>query len=197
MTQERPANQTALDKPPSRPLTNPRGDGRLRLPIGIQTFSEIREGGYYYVDKTPDIETLVNHNKYYILSRPRRFGKSLLLDTMRCLFEARKHLFEGLYLHDHWNWQTKHPVIRLSFGSGVMRDRVELDVRIRDQFRIIRNDLDLPPALQTDIAGEFLAIIRDAHDRHHQAAVVLIDEYDKSILDNILNRTKPKSCAKD
>ena len=192
MTQERPANQTALDKPPSRPLTNPRGNGRLRLPIGIQTFSEIREGGYYYVDKTPDIETLVTQNKYYFLSRPRRFGKSLLLDTVRCLFEGRKHLFEGLYLHNRWNWQTKHPVIRLSFGSGVMRDRVELDVRIRDQFRIIRNDLGLPPAPQTDIAGEFLALIRDAHERHHQAAVVLIDEYDKPILDNILDTNKAK-----
>jgi hypothetical protein len=192
MTQERPANQNALDKPPSRPLTNPRGNGRLRLPIGIQTFSEIREGGYYYVDKTPDIETLVTQNKYYFLSRPRRFGKSLLLDTVRCLFEGRKHLFEGLYLHNRWNWQTKHPVIRLSFGSGVMRDRVELDVRIRDQFRIIRNDLGLPPALQTDIAGEFLALIRDAHERHHQAAVVLIDEYDKPILDNILDPNKAK-----
>jgi hypothetical protein len=196
MNQERPANQTALDKPPgrppSRPLTNHSGSGRLRLPIGIQTFSEIREGGYYYVDKTPDIETLVTQNKYYFLSRPRRFGKSLLLDTVRCLFEGRKHLFEGLYLHKRWNWQTKHPVIRLSFGSGVMRDRVELDVRIRDQFRIIRNDLGLPPALQTDIAGEFLALIRDAHERYHQAAVVLIDEYDKPILDNILDPNKAK-----
>ena len=112
---------------------------------------------------------------------------------MRCLFEGRKHLFEGLYLHNRWNWQTKHPVIRLSFGSGVMRDRVELDVRIRDQFRIIRNDLGLPPALQTDIAGEFLALIRDAHERYHQAAVVLIDEYDKPILDNILDSNKAKA----
>jgi len=196
MNQERPADQTALDKPPdrppSRPLTFLSCSGRLRLPIGIQTFSEIREGGYNYVDKTPDIETLVTQNKYYVLSRPRRFGKSLLLDTVRCLFEGRKYLFEGLYLHKRWNWQTKHPVIRLSFGSGVMRDRVELDVRIRDQFRIIRNDLGLPPALRTDIAGEFLALIRDAHERYHQAAVVLIDEYDKPILDNILDPNKAK-----
>ena len=106
MNQERPANQTALDKPPdrppSRPLTFLSCSGRLRLPIGIQTFSEIREGGYNYVDKTPDIETLVTQNKYYVLSRPRRFGKSLLLDTVRCLFEGRKHLFEGLYLHKRW-----------------------------------------------------------------------------------------------
>ncbi|MGV2932693.1 AAA family ATPase [Vreelandella venusta] len=81
-------------------------DLHLRLPIGIQTFSTIREGGYYYVDKTPVIERLVSQNKFYFLSRPRRFGKSLLLDTLRCLFEDRQSLFEGLYLHDRWGWQT-------------------------------------------------------------------------------------------
>lgn len=182
-----------LDQNPlGKSLANTRDPSRLRLPIGIQTFSEIREGGYYYVDKTPHIERLVSQTKYYFLSRPRRFGKSLLLDTLRCLFEGRQHLFEGLYIHNKWNWQATHPVIRLSFGSGVMRSRDELDVRIRDQLRIIRNDLGLSPGLQTDIAGEFLALIRDAHAQHHQAAVVLIDEYDKPILDNILEPHKAR-----
>lgn len=188
MTQERHQHQNPLEKS----TANTCRASRLRLPIGIQTFSEIREGGYYYVDKTPDIERLVTQNKYYFLSRPRRFGKSLLLDTLRCLFEGHKPLFEGLYIHDHWDWQTKHPVIRLSFGSGVMRNRGELDIRIRDQLRIIRNDLGLLPALQTDIAGEFLALIRDVHEQHHRAAVVLIDEYDKPILDNILDANKAR-----
>lgn len=81
-------------------------DPHLRLPIGIQTFSTIREGGYYYVDKTPLIERLVSQNKFYFLSCPRRFGKSLLLNTLRCLFEGRQSLFERLYLHDRWGWQT-------------------------------------------------------------------------------------------
>ena len=161
-------------------------DQRLRLPVGIQTFSEIREGGYYYVDKTPVIERLVHQNKYYFLSRPRRFGKSLLLDTLRCLFEGRQALFEGLYIHDRWDWQTTYPVIRLSFGSGVMQNRDELDVRIREQLRITREQLGLSPGHETDIAGEFSALIRDAHAQHGQGAVVLIDEYDKPILDNIL-----------
>lgn len=182
-----------LDQNPlGKSLADTRDSSLLRLPIGIQTFSEIREGGYYYVDKTPHIERLVSQTKYYFLSRPRRFGKSLLLDTLRCLFEGRQHLFEGLYIHNKWNWQATHPVIRLSFGSGVMRSRDELDVRIRDQLRIIRNDLGLSPGLQTDIAGEFLALIRDAHAQHHQAAVVLIDEYDKPILDNILEPNKAR-----
>ncbi|UOD51444.1 ATP-binding protein [Orrella daihaiensis] len=190
MTQERQPNQDGLRKAFGKSPHNIDSGDHLRLPIGIQTFSEIREGGYYYVDKTPDIERLVAQNKYYFLSRPRRFGKSLLLDTLRCLFEGRQRLFEGLYIHHKWDWQIKHPVIRLSFGSGVMRNRDELDVRIRDQFRIIRNDLGLPPGLQTDIAGEFLALIRDAQEQYQQTAVVLIDEYDKPILDNILDTSR-------
>ncbi|ANB03211.1 ATP-binding protein [Ectothiorhodospira sp. BSL-9] len=159
---------------------------RLRLPIGIQTFSEIREGGYYYVDKTPIIERLVQQNKYYFLSRPRRFGKSLLLDTLRCLFEGRQALFEGLYLHDRWDWQTTHPVIRLSFGSGVMRNREELDTRIRHQLRKERERFTQATAAETDIPGEFSDLLELAHQETDQPVVLLIDEYDKPILDNIL-----------
>ena len=188
MNQERNQHQSSLEKPIAKPF----GTTGLRLPIGIQTFSEIREGEYYYVDKTPDIERLVTQNKYYFLSRPRRFGKSLLIDTLRCLFEGHQHLFEGLHIHDRWDWQTKHPVIRLSFGSGVMRNREELDERIRDQLGIIRHDLGLPPARQTDIAGEFYELIEDARSHHGQTAVVLIDEYDKPILDNILDPDKAR-----
>lgn len=163
-----------------------------RLPLGIQTFSEIREHGYCYADKTKLIEKLVTTEKYCLLLRPKGFGKSLLLDTLRCLFEGRQSLFENLYIHDRWDWQQKHPVIRLSFASGVMRNRDELDVRIRDQLRIIRNDLGLSPGVGADIAGEFLALIRDAHLQHKQTVVVLIDEYDKPILDNILDADRAR-----
>lgn len=100
MKHEHRLDQNPLDKPLDKPLANTRDSSLLRLPIGIQTFSEIREGEYYYVDKTPHIERLVSQTKYYFLSRPRRFGKSLLLDTLRCLFEGRQHLFEGLYIHN-------------------------------------------------------------------------------------------------
>ena len=161
-------------------------DPHLRLPIGIQTFSAIREGSYYYVDKTPIIERLIQQNKFYFLSRPRRFGKSLLLDTLRCLFEGRQDLFEGLYLHDRWDWQTTHPVIRLSFGSGVMRNREELDTRIRHQLRKERERFTLATAPETDIPGEFSDLLELAHQTTGQPVVLLIDEYDKPILDNIL-----------
>ncbi len=160
---------------------------RLRLPIGIQTFSDIREGGYYYVDKTPIIERLIQQNKYYFLSRPRRFGKSLLLDTLRCLFEGRQKLFEGLYIHDRWDWQQTHPVIRLSFGSGVMRNREELDTRIRHQLRKERERFTQTTTTETDIPGEFSDLLELAHQETGQPVVLLIDEYDKPILDNILD----------
>jgi predicted AAA+ superfamily ATPase len=77
---------------------------RKKLPIGIQTFREIRENGHYYVDKTPLILRLIDHGKPYFLSRPRRFGKSLLLDTIKELFEGNRTLFEGLYAEQHWDW---------------------------------------------------------------------------------------------
>ena len=166
----------------------------MRLPIGIQTFSEIREGGYYYVDKTQYVERLVAQKKCCLLSRPSGFGKSLLLDTIRCLFEARQSLFEGLHIHDRWDWQTKHPVIRLSFGSGVMRSREELDIRIRNQLNMIREDLGLDPGTQMDIASEFLDLIRQAHRTYGAQAVVLVDEYDKPVLDNILDHDRARDC---
>ncbi|RCV85752.1 ATP-binding protein [Vreelandella rituensis] len=158
---------------------------RLKLPVGIQTFSDIREGGYYYVDKTPHIERLVNQNKYYFLSRPRRFGKSLLLDTLRCLFEGREALFEGLAIHDKWDWQTQYPVIRISFSDGVIHSREALDQHIRELLdaEIKRLGLTLE---NTTIAGRFRELIQLAHTTFSQRVVILVDEYDKPILDNIL-----------
>jgi hypothetical protein len=158
------------------------------LPIGIQTFREIREENYYYVDKSGMATDLVNTGKYYFLSRPRRFGKSLLLDTFRALFEGSRELFSGLAAETRWDWGKKYPVIRISFSDGVLRDRAELDQRIREILRLNRQALgvsrpaDLP---ENDLAGNLADLIRQASQHHGQRAVVLIDEYDKPILDNI------------
>ena len=76
------------------------GKPRLKLPIGIQTFREIREEGHYYADKTPHIKRMIDLGKHYFLSRPRRFGKSLLLDTIKELFEGSEELFRGLHIHE-------------------------------------------------------------------------------------------------
>ncbi|HPD77160.1 MAG TPA: AAA family ATPase, partial [Spirochaetota bacterium] len=91
-----------------------------KLPIGIQSFVEIRTDDYYYADKTFYVEKLTNSGKYFFLSRPRRFGKSLFLDTLKQAFLGNKELFKGLYLYDSWNWDKKYPVIHISFGSGVV-----------------------------------------------------------------------------
>lgn len=159
---------------------------RRKLPIGIQTFSEIRESNYYYVDKTPHIEQLVKQSKYYFLSRPRRFGKSLLLDTLGCLFEGRQSLFTGLHIQDRWDWDTQYPVIRLSFGSGVLSSREVLDQHIHELLNAETKRLGLHLE-NASIAGRFNELIQQAHQQFGQPAVVLIDEYDKPILDHILD----------
>ena len=94
-------------------------DARRKLPAGIQSFEGIREEGYLYVDKTDLIWNLVNQGKKFnYLSRPRRFGKSLLVDTLRCYFEGRKELFEGLKIMELEKEWTAYPVIRLDMSQG-------------------------------------------------------------------------------
>ena len=90
---------------------------RRLLPIGIQDFRTMREDDWYYVDKTLLIHQLVSQGRYYFLSRPRRFGKSLLLDTLHELFAGNEPLFRGLHIHDRWDWSNSHPVVHLSFGG--------------------------------------------------------------------------------
>lgn len=88
-----------------------------KLPIGIQSFSEIRNGGYVYVDKTELVHRLVTTGKPYFFSRPRRFGKSLLVSTLKALFEGNKWLFEGLWIDEHWDWEQASPVLHFSFDA--------------------------------------------------------------------------------
>jgi hypothetical protein len=114
-----------------------------KLPIGIQTFSKIREDDYCYVDKTPLVETLLNSGTYYFLSRPRRFGKSLFLDTLKEAFSGNRDLFKGLYLEDHWDWSVVHPVIKIDFGGGVHKDPKKLEVTIKEYIRELRIKEDI------------------------------------------------------
>ncbi len=160
---------------------------RKKLPIGIQTFREIREDGCYYVDKTGFALRLIEEGKYYFLSRPRRFGKSLFLDTLAELFAGNETLFQGLEAQGRWDWGRRFPVVRISFAEGVLRDRGELDRRIGDLLRINRETLGLAaPPDGLDVAGAFGDLIRQAQARHGERVVVLVDEYDKPILDNLV-----------
>ena len=113
-----------------------------KLPVGIQTFSEVREEKYLYIDKTPLVHKLVEEGKYYFLSRPRRFGKSMLISTLQALFEGRKELFEGLYIHGKWDWDTKYPVIKISFG-GVARDLADMKQDVAAILRDNQERLDI------------------------------------------------------
>jgi len=163
---------------------------RRKLPIGIQTFRVIREDDYYYVDKTGFARRLIDHGRYYFLSRPRRFGKSLFLDTLAELFAGSEDLFRGLAIHPDWNWQRRFPVVRLSFAEGVVRDRAELDGRIDDILRVNAEALRVVLATQTDRVGRFGELIRKARAATGERVVVLVDEYDKPILDNL---TRPEA----
>ena len=88
-----------------------------RLPIGIQSFRRLRETDSYYVDKTPLIRELITESDCCFLSRPRRFGKSLLLDTLKLLFEGHEEIFRGLDIHENWDWSVSYPALRLSLGG--------------------------------------------------------------------------------
>ena len=156
-----------------------------KLPVGISTLSKIINEGYAYVDKSRMVHKLAERGSYYFLSRPRRFGKSLFIDTLREAFEANQHLFRGLWLYDHWDWKKRFPVIHLSFGSGVIKSREQLDRRIMDLLYQNERLLGIRCRQPNDIPGYFGELIRNSADRYGLRTVILIDEYDKPILDNI------------
>ena len=155
---------------------------RRKLPIGIQTFRKIREDGCYYVDKTALIGKLVDGGQHYFLSRPRRFGKSLLLDTIKELFEGSEALFRGLAIHDKWEWGRPHPVVRLDFGSGDLANPDFLKKQTVAQLEAIETRAGAP-AGGGSAPIRFRRLIAELHERSGRRVVVLVDEYDKPILD--------------
>ena len=155
---------------------------RRRLPIGIQTFREVREDGCYYVDKTAYVRRLLDEGKHFFLSRPRRFGKSVFLDTLKELFEGNEPLFQGLDIHDRWDWSVRHPVLRLSFGSGHFQGADDLRTEVTDRLRTMEREADIAPCHDT-VPARFGHLIKRLHERTGQRVAVLIDEYDKPILD--------------
>jgi len=111
-----------------------------RLPIGIQTFRTLREQDCYYVDKTTYLERLINEGTHYFLSRPRRFGKSLFLDTLKEFFAGSEALFAGLHIHHRHDWSQRHPVVRLSFGSGTFKEPASLPQDVMAQLDGLARD---------------------------------------------------------
>ena len=155
---------------------------RRRLPIGVQTFAVIRGTDSYYVDKTPWIERLANEGRHFFLSRPRRFGKSLLIDTMKELFEGNEPLFRGLAVHDRWDWSVHRPVLRLGFGSGSFSEPGLVQASVSEQLAEVEREAGIDPVYETP-AGRLRAVLRELHHNSGHRVVVLVDEYDRPILD--------------
>ena len=156
------------------------------LPLGLQTFAEVREGGYAYVDKTPHALKLVASGKLYFLARPRRFGKSLFLDTLHNLFEGRRELFTDLHADSNWDWEVKHPVMKFDMSGGsdsIAALRAKLKSNLLYVARCL--GLQLAATYADEPAILFQELVQEAHEHYGHKVVVLIDEYDKPMLDNI------------
>lgn len=157
-----------------------------KLPVGIQTFEKLREGGYLYIDKTDFVYNLVHTGQVYFLSRPRRFGKSLLLSTFKAYFEGRKELFEGLKIAelekenpDAWK---KYPVIYLNFAQDNFSEKKTLGDCINLQLEEYERKYGITEKPER-FAGRFMNIVKTAREKTGMQAAVLIDEYDKPLLD--------------
>jgi len=161
-----------------------------KLPLGIQSFENIRDKdkGYIYVDKTQHALKLIDNGVYYFLSRPRRFGKSLFLDTLKNIFEAKKTLFTGLFIEDKWDWTRKYPVIKLSFGAGVIKNAADLNNRAITLLKKNQQRLAVECDPLDNARDYFEDLIIAAYKKYQQKVVILVDEYDKPILDNITNQ---------
>ena len=156
-----------------------------KLPIGIQTFSEIRENNYVYIDKTGIALEMLESYKYVFLSRPRRFGKSLFLDTLRNIFEAKKEHFKGLAIEDKWDWSVSYPVIHINFAKGKIESRKDLDEAIIRTLKNNQERLGIECEEENSVAGCFEELIKKSYEKYNQKVAILVDEYDKPILDNI------------
>jgi hypothetical protein len=156
-----------------------------KLPIGISALDKIIGNDYIYVDKTKHIVNLVKSGgEYYFLSRPRRFGKSLLVDTLKQAFLGKHELFTGLYLENHWDWEVEYPIVHIDLGQGIVQSRVQLDAvltAILDRHYIQYNIENI----YQEASIRFRYLIDSLAEKFNLPVVILVDEYDKPILDNI------------
>ena len=166
---------------------------KLDLPVGESSFRTIREWDFYYVDKTAHIFKLARKPSYYFLSRPRRFGKSLLVSTLKELFEGNEKLFQGLHIHDRWDWTTSNPVLRLSFDTNY-REPGNLELHLASQLSALEEDAGIEP-LTADTRGDirFQKLVRKINRKTGKQVVILVDEYDKPILDVLDNKAQAEA----
>jgi len=158
-----------------------------KLPLAITTFADIRdkEQNYLYVDKTEIAWQLIDRGKYYFLSRPRRFGKSLFIDTLSDLFKGKKELFKGLAVYHQWDWDIHYPVINISLNTGDFSSKEGIIERILDILDHTKKHLGVRCKKNNSIPSCFTELIENVYEKYQQKVIILIDEYDKPILDNI------------
>jgi len=169
-----------------------------RLPIGISDFKKLREENYIYIDKTQYIyKLIIEGGGYYFLSRPRRFGKSLLISTIRYLFEGKKDLFKDLYIYDKFDWDKTYPVVRISFAKDI-RNKEDLRNTIYQELEknYIRNKEKLPKKIK-DGAILLEKLIVKISEKKGKQVVILVDEYDKPILDVIEDKKEAEEVRKE
>lgn len=151
-----------------------------RLPIGIQSFERIIEEDYLYVDKTEKIYQLVTSGGYFFLSRPRRFGKSLTLNTIQALYEGKKKLFKGLWIEDKWDWTKTHPVVHLSFSRIGYKD-IGLEPALKNALQTTAKAHQV--LLEQEALSLMFAELLEKIAQKGNKVVLLIDEYDKPLVD--------------
>ncbi|MDE5869108.1 MAG: AAA family ATPase, partial [Muribaculaceae bacterium] len=153
--------------------------------IGQQDFQTLRERGAIYVDKTVFIHKIVESNThYYFLARPRRFGKSLFLSTLRYFFEGRRELFKGLYIDStDWKWE-EYPVLRLDLNTDRYAEQGKLESVLGYMFRQWEEKYDIVH-IEEDYSQRFQNIIKTAHEKTGRKVVILVDEYDKPLVGNL------------
>ena len=154
----------------------------MKYPIGIQDFERIIEDGYVYLDKTGLVYDLVHNGTIYFLCRPRRFGKSLLVSTLKCYFEGKKELFKGLAIDKLEKDWKQYPVLHLSFGGQNLVEPYALD-KVLEEFVAMAERIYGREELAETLGSRFKAVLGKAHQKTGMRAVVLIDEYDKPLLD--------------
>ena len=154
------------------------------LPIGIQDFEKIRNDGYLYVDKTEQMWRLTHTGCYYFLSRPRRFGKSLLMSTIKAYYQGKKELFEGLYVSTVEKEWKQHPVLHLDLNTNKYDSKEVLETKLNESLTEWENLYDCRrPDLP--LGMRFEGVIRRAHEKTGRRVVILVDEYDKPLLQAI------------
>ncbi|MDR1593904.1 MAG: ATP-binding protein [Prevotellaceae bacterium] len=156
------------------------------LPIGTQSFEILRNDGCLYVDKTEYIYRMITTGRIYFLSRPRRFGKSLLISTLDALFRGHKKLFNGLYIYDKWNWSQQYPVIKIDWGNINHSTSQKMEESLVFGLKSIAKDYQI--TLTAKLASDcFKELIKSLHDKTGQGVVILIDEYDKPITSHLFD----------